>query len=230
MRFLTKVQDCGTKANMFKAATANLINKFNVQKNVLYFLIEMGLRRASEAFMGEGYIPTHVLTEIHTSEVYQSLNLRAQVVDAIMATDSAAAIQLIDTYYPELLKKNPIIHMKLLLLELGVLIKSRDTTRAIAFCQGPISSLFVSYPECISELQKYTLLMIAPDPFSARNSHLLCQARLNIVARDVSHDIISFYQPDYVFHEIMDLMRLHSYSKLYGDTSYDSNGEAETGV
>ncbi|KAF1744599.1 hypothetical protein MXB_5212 [Myxobolus squamalis] len=190
----------------------------------------MGLRRASEAFLGEGYIPTHVLNEVQTSQVYQSLDLRSQVVDAIMATDSATAIRLIETYYPKLLEKKPIIHMKLLLLELGVLIKSRDTTRAIAFCQGPISSLFVNYPECISELQKYTLLMIAPDPLSARNSHLLCQARLNIVARDVSHDIISFHQPDYVFHEIMDLIRLHNYSKLYCDTSYDRNTETETGV
>ncbi|KAF0991120.1 hypothetical protein HZS_2749 [Henneguya salminicola] len=208
------VNDAGL--NFYKDV-GKLISSYNIQENILYFLIEMGLGTAVNKFLSEGTFCEYFVNDTKATEVYKSLQYRSEVVSAIFDTNSARAIDLINHYFPDLINNRPLLHMKLLLLQLGSLIRARDIPSALDYCQGPIGSLFNLHPECLCELKKYTFLMISPDPFNSRNSYLLSPSRLHTVAREVSHDIIKYYQPNYQFHELIDSIRLYEYSKRYSE-------------
>lgn len=209
------LRDLNDRSYSYTKNVGKLVTSYDVDEDLLYYLVEMGLQTAAEKFIIEAVFSPEVLDRLYQTGVYHSLHHRWEVVRAILNADSETAISLAEIHFPGFLSNQPLIHMKLLLLKLGSLIKKRDTNAALAYCRGPVADLFRPHPECGEEMQKYTLLLIAPHPCVCQNSYLLEQPRLNNVAGDISREIITFVESDYQFHQLIDTIRLYKYSERF---------------
>ncbi|VDO09623.1 unnamed protein product [Brugia timori] len=149
---------------------------------VLDYLISQGHREAAEYLCEDASIP-------FPRDAIENLDQRMRIRDDIVEGKIQSAIEKVVKVVPDLLERNPVLHLRLLQQHLIELIRNKMVEEAVAFTQSIVEKVD-AHPEMEKEMQKAFAMIAFEKPEDSPYTYLLEMSHRQMVANDVNSAIL----------------------------------------
>ncbi|VDN04622.1 unnamed protein product [Thelazia callipaeda] len=168
--------------NQFKEMKANELPHKHMKFLVLDYLISQGHREAAEYLCEDACIP-------FPTDAIENLDQRMRIRDDIIEGKIESAIEKVIQIVPDLLLRNPVLHLRLLQQHLIELIRNKMVEEAVTFAQSIIEKVD-AHPEMEQEMQKAFAMIAFEKPEDSPYTYLLEMSHRQMVANDVNSAIL----------------------------------------
>ncbi|VBB25433.1 unnamed protein product [Acanthocheilonema viteae] len=166
----------------FRGMIADELSPEYMKFLVLDYLISQGYREAAEYLCEDASIP-------FPRDAIENLDQRMRIRDDIVEGKIQNAIEKVVKIVPDLLERNPGLHLRLLQQHLIELIRSKMVEEAVAFTQSIVEKVD-AHPEMEKEMQKAFAMIAFEKPEDSPYTYLLEMSHRQMVANDVNSAIL----------------------------------------
>lgn len=189
-----------TEKQWVKLLEDNDLNRTDMNKLIMNYLVTEGFKEAAEKFQEESGVTPSV--DLH------SLDERIQIRDAIMNGRIQEATALINQFNPELLDNDRYLYFHLQQLHLIELIRNNRVEEALSFAQSHLSEAGEEDPLVLTELERTVALLAFEDPLSSPFGDLLAPAHRQKIASEVNAAILKLENQECTAPKISTLLKL----------------------
>lgn len=166
----------------FKEINSKELPMDYMKQLVLDYLISQGYREAAEYLCEDAAIP-------FPRDDIENLDQRMRIRDDIVEGKIQGAIEKVVKIVPDLLERNPVLHLRLLQQHLIELIRNGQLEEAVAFTQSIVEKVD-ALPEMEKEMQKAFSMIAFEKPEDSPYTNLLEISHRQMVANDVNCAIL----------------------------------------
>ncbi|KRT82546.1 hypothetical protein AMK59_3467, partial [Oryctes borbonicus] len=178
----TEISSVSSKEEWIRLLDSKELNRTNMNKLIMNYLVTEGFKEAAEKFQQESGICPPV--ELN------SLDDRIRIREAIISGRMQEATALINQLHPELLDNDRYLYFHLQQLHLIELIRNNRVEEALAFAQSHLGEAGEDDPSVLSELERTIALLAFEDPLSSPFGDLLLPAHRQKIAGEVNAAIL----------------------------------------